>query len=181
MAVSSDDRDRLDRELDAVLSTLAGGDGPADMRARVLGRLARPAPAALWPAWAAAAALIVVAAAGWWAWRGRPLPSQLVRHPTPAPASASPSAGGPAEPYRPTAALADGTKAAHGPRPAAPVRSADEPPLLPPLPVPEPIAVAALEPSRVELEPIDVKPLVLPDLAVTPLEDSGEPAHERKD
>ena len=181
MSNSDDRRDQLERELDGVLRALAGGEGPADMRTRVLARLARPSPVVSWPVWAAAAAVLVLASvAGWRASRtertqgpsvaaSRP---SLPPGPSPEPStvpSASPPAATRAATARPT------------PPPRAATASDDGAPALPLLSVPEPITMARLEPPRVELEPIDVKPLVVPDLAVAPLEASGEPEHERKE
>jgi hypothetical protein len=180
--MSSADKDRLDRELDAVLGTLAGGEGPADMRSRVLARLARPeARPAPWRAWAAAAALIVVAAAGWRTWRDRPLQPSRTTADRPLPIASPSVVPPPASDSSPKPGVAVVAGTAPGPRRAAAATPADDATTLPPLPVPEPITVATLEAPGVELEPLDLKPLVVPDLAVTPLEDSGEPEHERKD
>jgi hypothetical protein len=175
--MSDERRDRLERQLDAVLRTLVAGEGPADLRSRVQARIGRPAEVVRWPVWAAAAAaaLVIASIVGWWALR-TPAPVPVAEQPRSAP---SPSPVATAAP-EPSPAPAVATVRETAPRPAAAAR-ADDVPAFPPLPAPEPITLARLEPSSVELEPIDVKPLVVPDLAVTPLPDSGETEHERKE
>jgi hypothetical protein len=168
-----DERTRkLERLLDNTLRGMVAGEGPADLRARVLARLGGSRPRAFSPAWATAVAAAVLAA-GWWFWRpAEPVPGPAPRFAGETPratasAPPSPEASVPTPPPAPKARV-------------APAPLEDEPgvPTLPPLPPPEPLAVASLQPKDLEIEPLAFAPIVVADLAIDPLE---EPEHERKE
>jgi hypothetical protein len=169
----SEPRDERGELLDRTLRAMVAGEGPGDLRQRVLARLEAPRRRRwLVPAWAAVVAAVVAVALLLLPIerRGTPprtaeqaVPPAVIREPaaspTPAPAAPEPPARVPALAAR-----------ASDPAPTAPS--------LPPLPDPEPITIAALEPGDLALEPLAVDPLVLPSLAMEPLTD---PEPERKE
>jgi hypothetical protein len=152
--MSENGRDaRLDRVIDAALRQMAGGEGPADMRARVLARLAdrprRAAPRVTAMALATAAVILVALATVLWR-HGRD---------TSAPAPAATTARRSPVPISPSASMA--------PPPTAPeVRS-------PPLPslarAPEPVPAAAADIEPIEVAPLTVAPMETPRWAIAPL------------
>jgi len=166
-----DDRERrLEALLDATLRAMVRGEGPADLRQRVMARLDAPPRRSWWPAWTTAAVMAVLVAVAWL----NPLPDR--RRPvtptassTPVPAPAAPMASATAPPTIPTA---------ERPRIRRPLPTEPADPSMPALPQPDPIAIAALSPPDIEIEPLSLDPLVVPHLAVEPL---GEPEPERKD
>jgi hypothetical protein len=170
----SEPRDERGELLDRTLRAMVSGEGPGDLRRRVLARLEAPRRRRwLAPAWAAvAAAVVAVALLLPIERRGAPprtaeqaVPPAVTREPA---ASPTPAPAAPEPPARvPVLALA---ARASDPAPTAPS--------LPPLPDPEPITIAALEPGDLALEPLAMDPLVLPSLAMEPLTD---PEPERKE
>jgi len=181
----SDDRreDRLDRVLDAALRQMAGGDGPADMRRRVLARLAEPSRrvGTLGVVLAAGTAIAVLAGT-----------AALLRRPEPA-APKTPIArrGGPpvtAATRRPevTAHPSEPVHAAARPiRPAsrrvaqprspegglAAEAGAEDAPVAPV----EPIAPAALGVAPMQTEALTIVPLRMDSMEIAPL---AEPRSE---
>jgi hypothetical protein len=174
----SDPRDedrqrRLQALLDDTLRAMVQGEGPPDLRRRVLARVDRPPRRLWWPAWAIAAVVTVLVAVVWL----RPLRERGFSAPptassTPATTSSAPRASATPVPSPPIFAAPDRSRI----RKPLPTEPAD--PSVPALTPPEPIAIAALGPPDIEIEPLSLDPLVVPHLAVEPL---GEPEHERKD
>jgi hypothetical protein len=181
----SDDRreDRLDRVLDAALRQMAGGDGPADMRRRVLARLAEPSRrvGTLGVVLAAGTAIAVLAGT-----------AALLRRPEPA-APKTPIArrGGPpvTAATQPSAVTAHPSEPVHAAsraiRPASP--RVAQPPLpeaaiateagaeaVPMSPV-EPIAPAALGVAPMPAEALIIAPLRMDPMEIVPL---AEPRSE---
>ncbi|PYQ04247.1 MAG: hypothetical protein DMF82_11240 [Acidobacteria bacterium] len=132
--------ERLERAIDAALRQMVGGDGPADMRGRVLARLDEPprrAPLRVVALAAAAVILIALAVVV-----GR----QTARHPQAAPAN-SPSA--PVIPHSPAPVVR--------PRP------------LSPSPVPAEVETAGGQIEPIEVAPLTVAPMETPRWAIAPL------------
>jgi len=169
--MSDERRSDLERAVDAALREMAGGEGPADMRRRVLARLEEPSsPARAWWAGlgAAAAAAVVVAIAFLRAGTPSPeRPAPLTRA-SAQPALVAPAAEAPATPaVAPvrTARRDDAAVRRPAERPSAEAeRNTDtvlavDPIELAPLSVPPigketRIAVAALAFDRVEVAPL---------------------------
>jgi hypothetical protein len=150
----SEDRsdERLDRAIDAALRDMIAGDGPADMRRRVLARLAEPrrrAPSRTVALAAAAAILIALAAVVWRHGRSVPAPALATARrppaalPTPPPVPLLPSSPAPA--VRP------------------------RPPLPPVVPAAEEAEAAGGEIEPIEVAPLAVPPLETPRWAIAPL------------
>lgn len=143
---------RLDRAIDAALRQMVGGDGPADMRARVLARLAEPPRRAPLRVGALAAAAVIILA----------LATVVRRHERSVPAPVVATAG------RPSVGLPVA--------PSAPAASASPAPLLrprPPLPslarAPEPMPAADGDIEPIEIAPLAVAPMETPRWAIAPL------------
>lgn len=172
MSERNDDRERL---LDETLRRMVAGEGPADLRQRVMARLDAPRRPVFSPVWATAAVAVIAIALGLWLWRDpqRAPSSQRATGTEPSPSI------GPSTPLAPSPIPVE-------PAPRETRRTArrgsvieGDDPAVPPLPPPEPLAVAALEPDRIAIEPVPLKPLApIADLTVEPLAD---PEHERKE
>ena len=175
--IRDDERTRkLEQLLDETLRGMVAGEGPADLRTRVLARLGSSPRRAFSPVWATAVAAAVLLAAGWWLSR----PVEPVPRPPQTTEGPAPRATDPAPPPLETSVPTPPTEPTAG---VARVRSAppgDEPgvPSLPALPPPEPLAMASLQPKDLAIEPLAFAPIVVADLAIEPLE---EPENERKD
>ena len=181
----SDDRrkDRLDRVLDAALPQMAGGDGPADMRRRVLARLAEPPRrgGSLRMVLAAGTAIAVLAGT-----------AALLRRPEPpAPETSIARRGGPpvTRATRPSPVTAPSSEAVHAaarairpfsrlvaqpPLPEAGIAAeagAEDAPIAPV----EPIAPAALGVAPMQTEALTITPLRMDSMEIVPL---AEPRSE---
>lgn len=195
----SEDRERIiERVLDETLREIAAVDPPHGLDRRVMARVRRAEALRHRSAWglesfrwrtalavrcAATAAVLLLAVSGWLLWRDTP----QREHTTPTPTAqarlkpgSTPDAARPMPGIRSAEARLPG--ATREPRRARPRRGVEEmfaasTPAIPPLSLPEPIAIAALQPPRIALETIDVPPLeveLLPD--ITPLTPSaGDP------
>jgi len=167
-----DEPSDLDRTLDAALREMVAGEGPADLRRRVLGRLGEPRrrPPVAWPALAAAAGIVVAVVAGALL---RTAPGRDAVRTSARPSTLAPSAAPPAP--APAFPVVARTKPAPPPLTPARPRRADPPPeerlpldleaggdvepieLAPLAVVPisgEHIAVTALTIERMEIEPL---------------------------
>jgi len=143
--------ERLERAIDAALRQMVGGDGPADMRGRVLARLDEPprrAPLRVVALAAAAVILIALAVVVGRHGRSVPVPPAVAtaRHPQAAPAN-SPSA--PVIPHSPAPVVR--------PRP------------LSPSPVPAEVETAGGQIEPIEVAPLTVAPMETPRWAIAPL------------
>jgi hypothetical protein len=136
-----------------------------------MARLDRPPRRIGWPAWATAAAMAVLVAVAWLNpfHPRRPAITPTASSTPPVPAAPMASATPPPTPI---------SAAAERPRSRRPLPAGPADPSVPPLPQPDPIAIAALTSPDIEIEPLSLNPLVVPHLAVEPL---GEPEPERKD
>lgn len=146
---------KLDRALDAALRQMAGGEGPADMRRRVLARLAEP-PRRIAPRW------VVLAAAGGIA-LALATAAVLRRPPGPAPSTsvARPDLSQPVPPLSPPS----GPTGSRGSAQTAPLAVRPVPPPTARTQAPEWVTSAGVEKNEVDMEPIEPAPL-----AVAPME-----------
>lgn len=153
--------ERLDRAIDAALRQMAGGDGPADMRGRVLARLAEPPRRAASRAPVLAVAVVILIALALAVWRvGRSGPTPAVttaqRHApavlpsTPSPPTRSPEMTPAAQPMAARLHV---------------VRTRPPAPAVPP--EPDDASIDGMEP--IDVAPLVVTPLETPLLALAPL------------
>jgi hypothetical protein len=187
----SENRERIiDEILDDTLREIAAVDPPRGLEHRVMARVRQQAAAetglhgkragarAHPYAWMAAAAVLAVAISGWLLWRGaqdpsRNVPRQADVHlaPEPRATTASPETGRRLAAEEPSK-LTTRRRAERHVDEWAPASA------VPPLPRPQPLAIAALQPPPITLETVDLQPLAAETpLEITPLNPSaGEPA-----
>jgi hypothetical protein len=174
MSERNDNRERL---LDETLRRMVAGEGPADLPQRVMARLDAPRRPVFSPVWATAAVTVIAIALGLWLWRDpQPVPSSqraTGAEPSPSIGPSTPLAPSP-NPVEPAA-----RETRRAARQGSVIVIEGDDPAVPPLPPPEPLAVAALEPDPIAIEPVPLDPLApIADLTVEPLAD---PEHERKE
>jgi hypothetical protein len=156
--------DKLDREIDLALEEMVAGDGPVDLRRRVLERLAEPPPrVASRGVMLAAAATIALAVATAVVFRGPlthpPATMNAHRHLPPAAAPIPPPSvsAGPPPPTETARRLGSATW-----------RPAGRPPA-PELPVPDDVEADASGIEPIEVSPLAVAPMETQRWAIAPL------------
>jgi hypothetical protein len=167
--------DGLDREIDLALQEMVGGDGPGDLRRRVLERLAEPPPrVASRRVMLAAAATIALAVARAVVFRGPVAhPSATMsahRHgpPAAAPISPPPASAGPPPPTETARPRGSSTWRPAGRPPAPELLVPDEGEAdaigIEPIEV-SPLAVAPMETQRWAIAPLRIEPMQIEPLA----------------
>jgi hypothetical protein len=169
--------DKLDREIDRALQEIVAGDGPADLRRRVLSRLdERPRPVVARRAMLAAAAVMAVAAGTVALLRGpevhapeAPIARREVTPVTPTTLPSPLTAPVPAarRPVRPTSRRV-------AQRPPAEILIANEP-NADVVPIAEPIEPAPLDLAPMQAEALIIAPLRVDAMEIVPL---AEPRSE---